>query len=70
MEDLTFKNLKITTITMICELLGRIDLETVFHLLPITKIKNFTNSGTLKCKLPTGAPVGSIISMRYGDMVR
>ena len=70
MENIEFKNLKITTITMICELIGQINLSNVFHLAPITKIVNFTHSGAAKCKLPYGAPVGSIISMRYDNMVR
>lgn len=61
-----FKNLKITTMTIIAEINGDIGIKPSFHLLPITKISLKHHRESKKCNLPLSTP-GAILSMRYKE---
>lgn len=69
-EIVDFDKLKVTTMTLIMGLSQHTIKEAVFHTLPIVKINTEGIRPTSKCKLPHCKIPGSIISMRYGNMVR
>jgi len=70
MEIKNFEELPITTMTLVIKLNSDIIKELAFHLLPITKIEIQQTREASKCKLPHCDIPGSIISLRYKDMVR
>lgn len=69
MDDIDFKSLNITTMTIIMKLQSTININSTFHLLPITHIEIKPKPNTLKFKLPV-AQRGNILSMRYRNMTR
>ena len=66
---LSFDDLSITTMTMVFILNGKVDVESAFHLLPITLIETKAKN-SLKYKLPKHDIPGSIISMNFRGMTR
>lgn len=64
--SIQFKDLKITTMTLVFELAGVINIRSAFHLLPITKIAIKNHRESKKCDLPVSTP-GAILSMRYKE---
>lgn len=67
MSSIQFKDLKITTMTLIFKLEGMIDIRSAFHLLPITKIAFKKHRESKKCDLPVSPIPGAILSMRYKE---
>jgi hypothetical protein len=66
-----YKDLRVTTMTLIFGLKCKIDLNKIFYLLPITRI-DFTPStkARTRYKIPHHNVPGSILSMRYGGQTR
>lgn len=64
-----FKKLKITTMTLIFELEGKIDLRSAMYLLPITKINVNTEKSLAKYIVPL-CNNGDIITLQYGPIIR
>jgi hypothetical protein len=66
-----YKDLRVTTMTLIFGLKCKIDLNKIFYLLPITRI-DFTPSSKARTryKIPHHNIPGSILSMRYGGQTR
>ena len=60
-----FKDLKITTMTLIFELDGKIDLRSAMYLLPITKVNLNTNKTLAKYNVPV-CNQGDIITLQFG----
>ncbi len=58
-----FKDLKITTCTIVHIIQGTIDIISAFHLLPITKMNLTHHRDVIKCKLPLCEKKGAILSM-------
>lgn len=65
--SIQFKDLKITTMTIIAEINGTIGIRSAFHLLPITKISLKQHRESKKCDLPLSPIPGAILSMRYKE---
>lgn len=68
--SIQFKDLKITTMTIIAEINGDIGIRPTFHLLPVTKISLKHHRKTKKCDLPLSPIPGAILSMRYKENER
>lgn len=62
-----FKDIPITTMVVICDIDGIIELPEVFTLMPVTKL---TLNSITKNKLPHHPVPGSILSMRYNECIR
>lgn len=61
-----YEDLNVTTMTVLVSLIGTINRETAFNLLPIIKIDMpVRKSYSSKCKLPHCSKPGSILSMSY-----
>lgn len=69
MDDIDYKKLNITTMTIVMKLQGTININSTFHLLPITRVDIKPKPNTMKFKLPV-AKQGNILSMRYRNMTR
>jgi hypothetical protein len=66
-----YKNLRVTTMTLIFGLKCKIDLNTIFYLLPITRISYTPSSkARTRYKIPHYEVPGSILSMRYRGQTR
>ncbi len=66
-----FESLNVTTMTLIMTLSGATRKDVAFHLFPVVKMKIDPNVKiTSKSKLPHCKIPGSIISMRFGPLVR
>jgi hypothetical protein len=65
--SIQFKDLKITTMTLVFLLNGTIDIRSTFHLLPITKVLLKQHRESKKCELPVSSTPGAILSMRYKE---
>ncbi|HSW76822.1 MAG TPA: hypothetical protein VLG50_07240 [Candidatus Saccharimonadales bacterium] len=59
-----FKNLKITTMTLVFQMNGKMNNKSIFHLLPITKVLLSKNRVVQKCILPVSDKPGSVLSIR------
>ncbi len=70
MSTISFKDLKITTCTIVHIIQGTIDIVSAFHLLPITKMNLTHHRDVIKCKLPLCETKGAILSMRHISMIR
>ena len=70
MSTIPFKDLKITTCTIVHIIQGSIDIVSAFHLLPITKMNLPHHRNVVKCKLPLCETRGAILSMRHKSMIR
>ncbi len=64
-----FKDLKITTMTLIFELEGKIDLKVAAYLLPITKVNLNTDKVLAKYNVPL-CNQGDIITLQLGPLIR
>lgn len=70
MEYTPFSSLKVTTMTLIIELQGMVDIGKAFLLLPITRVFVPPSRSTRRCKLPYYGVPGIIISARHRGMTR
>ena len=69
--DTEFDSLRVTTMTLVLSLLGTINLDTAFTLLPITIISLPTpKRHAQKFKIPHHSVPGSILSLRYKGYTR
>jgi len=70
-EIISFRKHKVTTMTLVIPLVGSINLDAAFALLPITPINvEMPKSPSQKLKLPHYPVPGSILSMRYNGSSR
>jgi len=65
-----FQDLKITTMTLVFELDTMINKGAVFHLVPITKMEIDKHYHAQKYVIPVSTIPGSILSIKYRNMVR
>ena len=73
MSIVNFDNVKITTMTVVLDLIGSANIEAVFPLLPITRLKLTNNPrATKKFKIPWPGKeyAGSIFSAKYAGITR
>ncbi len=74
MNDVKFEDLNITTMTLLFNIDGVVNLDTAFLLLPLTDVKqeniNETKKKKQRAKTPFVDVPGSIISLRYKGLVR
>jgi TATA-box binding protein (TBP) (component of TFIID and TFIIIB) len=64
MKIINFDDLSVTTMTVIANLSGVVDINAFHHFIPITKIENTFSRTASKCKLPHCKIPGSIISLK------
>lgn len=71
MDIKPFKDLDVTTMTLVAEFSGKIQLHPIFCLLPITKIElPEKKRNTKKMKIPHCSIPGSILSLRFAGYTR
>lgn len=69
--DNEYKDLRVTTMTLIFGLKCKIDLNKIFYLLPVTKIEYTPSTkARTRYKIPHYEVPGSILSMRFRGMTR
>ena len=65
-----YNQLNVTTVTLVLSMTNGINTGAAFQFLPVTRINVKQTRGSSKCKLPHCGIPGSILSLRYRNVVR